>query len=496
MMADLRADDPPVKTAPSNIEAEQAVLGCLLYNNDAFHRYEGLRAQHFHDPYHQRLYEVIAALIGKGQLAEPILLSDRFREDPAFEEMGGTFYFADLVDRAPPAANVAAYALQVIDLSMRRDLIRISGDIAAEAMASDNDKSGREQVEAAELELFALGETQATRGFQPFTNYIQEAIDQAIVAHSQPGGLSGISTGLADLDAKLGGLHRSDLIIIGGRPSMGKSSLAVNIGLNVARAYAATIQPDGTMKPYKGGRVGFFSLEMSGPQLAMRMMAEISRVAGDRVRRGAIEYQELSSFRDAGDEIRTIPFHIDDSGSLTIAQLATRARRLKRTKGLDLLIVDYLQLLTGSKGARGDNRVQEVSEITVGLKGLAKELDIPVIALAQLSRTLEGRDDKRPQLSDLRESGSIEQDADVVMFCYREEYYVSRLEPAFGHPTYDDWMIKMEEVKGKGEIILGKQRHGPIGKIELGFNGELTQFFDLPRHYSAGGPPRSPHASD
>jgi replicative DNA helicase len=490
------APDVSLDTAPSNLDAEQALIGCVLYDNDAFHRYDGLQAQHFFEPFHQRLYEVMAAIIGRGSLADPISLSERFSADEGFRELGGTRYLADLVDVAPPAANARDYAVIITDLSLRRDLIRLSGDIAAAANDPSEEATAREQIERAETELFALGETQASKGFVKLSAYISDAIDQAAAAHNTGGGLSGISTGLADLDEKMGGLSPSDLIIIGGRPSMGKSSLAVNIGLNVARAYAGSPQPDGTMRAYKGGRVGFFSLEMSGAQLATRMMAEVSRVSGDRLRRGAVDHSEFGAFRDAGGELADIPFWIDQSGSLSIAQLSTRARRLKRTAGLDLLIVDYLQLLSGAKQYRGDNRVQEVSEITVGLKALAKDLDIPVIALAQLSRTLESREDKTPMLSDLRESGSIEQDADVVMFCYREEYYVSRTEPDQKSPKHEDWELAMEACKGVGDVIIGKQRHGPIGKVRLGFNGELTQFFDLPRHYSAGGAPRSPHASD
>jgi replicative DNA helicase len=303
----------------------------------------------------------------------------------------------------------------------------------------------------------------------------------AAEAHSRDGGLAGLSTGLIDLDQKIGGLHPSDLIIIAARPSMGKSSLAANIGFDVARNYAWEPQPDGTKKTVRGGVVAFFSLEMSADQLALRLLAEVSGVSGDRLRKGEIDAMEFGRVRDAAIEIQDAPFYIDDTGGISLAKLTARARRLKRTVGLDLLIIDYLQLITMGNSSRQENRVQEVSAITQGLKALAKELSIPVIALAQLSRQVENREDKKPQLADLRESGSIEQDADMVMFIYRESYYLSRLEPREGTEEHFKWQEQMDQVRGLAEIVIGKQRHGPIGTVKVSFNEDLTKFGNLAR---------------
>jgi len=482
---DLRPVSPDVTIAqaPSNIEAEQALLGALLYDNAAFERLgDNLQGRHFFEPFHQRLFTAIEAQIRKGQLAEPILLAEQFSRDPAFEELGGVRYLAVLVDRAPPAANAPDYARAVYDLALRRDLIRIGGEIATVAQASDAELDARDQIEQAEQQLFELAESGGvTQGFVSFADALQGAVAMAAEAHSRDGGLAGLSTGLIDLDQKIGGLHPSDLVIIAARPSMGKSSLAANIGFDVARNYAWEPQPDGTKKTVRGGICAFFSLEMSADQLAMRMLAEVSGVSGDRLRKGEIDAMEFGRVRDAAIEIQEAPFYIDDTGGITLAKLTARARRLKRTVGLDLLIIDYLQLITIGGSARSDNRVQEVSAITQGLKALAKELKIPVIALAQLSRQVENREDKKPQLADLRESGSIEQDADMVMFIYRESYYLSRLEPREGTEEHFKWQESMDQVRGLAEIIIGKQRHGPIGNVKLSYNEDLTKFGNLAR---------------
>jgi replicative DNA helicase len=483
---DLRSahNDVEIPHAPANIEAEQALLGIVLYDNAAFERIgDYLQARHFYEPFHARLYGAIETHVRKGQLAEPILLAEQFSRDPAFEELGGIRYLADLVDRAPPGANAPDYSRTIYDLALRRDLIRIGGDIATTATAPDEELSARDQIEAAEQQLYTLAESGGTsQGFKPLAEALHGAVTMAAEAHSRDGGLAGLSTGLIDLDQKLGGLHPSDLLILAARPSMGKSALAVNIAFHVARNYAWEPQPDGTKKTVSGGVVAFFQLEMSADQLAMRMLADVSGVSGDRLRKGEIDAVEFGRVRDAALEIQDAPLFIDDTGGITMAKLAARSRRLKRMHGLDLIVVDYLQLVT--MGGKVDNRVQEVSAITQGLKTLAKELAVPVIALAQLSRQVENREDKKPQLSDLRESGSIEQDADCVMFIYREEYYLSRTEPREGTPEHLTWQDQMDQVAGLAEVIIGKQRHGPIGTVKLSFNSDLTKFGNLARDHS------------
>jgi replicative DNA helicase len=468
---------------PANLEAEQALLGALLYDNAAYERLsDRLAPHHFHEPFHQRMYAAIEAHIRKGQLAEPILLADEFKRDPAFEELGGLRYLADMVDRAPPAANAPDYARAIYDLALRRELIRIGGDISVTAQQTgDSELTARDQIEAAETALYTLAESgTSSTGFVPFADALRGAIDMAAEAYSRDGGLAGISTGLIDLDQKLGGLHPSDLLILAGRPSMGKTALATNIAFHVARNYAWEPQPDGSKKTVNGGVVAFFSLEMSAEQLSMRLLAEVSGVSSDRLRKGEIDASEFGRVRDAAIEIQDSPLYIDDTGGLAIGKLAARSRRLKRQYGLDLIVVDYLQLITGdSKG--NDNRVQEVSMITQGLKALAKELAVPIIALSQLSRQVENREDKRPQLSDLRESGSIEQDADVVMFVYREAYYKGRAEPREGSPEHLAWQEEMDQIVNLAEVIIGKQRHGPIGTVKLHFNADLTKFGNLAR---------------
>ena len=407
---------------PHNLDAEQALLGILLFDNSAYERLgDRLSAAHFYEPFHGRLYQATEEHIRSGRLAEPIVLMDRFRADPAFHDLGGVRYLANLVDRAPPAANARDYGELIYDLALRRELIRLGGEIAAEAGGGDPDADARDQIEAAEQKLFALAETGApSTGFIDFSVALTGAVEMAAEAYSRDGGLAGLATGLTDLDQKLGGLHPSDLLILAGRPSMGKSSLAMNIAFNVARHYAYEIDASGEKKTAAGGVVAFFSLEMSAEQLSMRVLADVSGVSSDRLRKGEIDASEFGRVKDAVVEIQSAPLHIDDTGGLSISKMVARARRLKRTHGLDLIVVDYLQLLTtGGKGGREQNRVQEVSEITQSLKALAKDLSVPVIALSQLSRQVENREDERPQLSDLRESGSIEQYADLVMFVYR-----------------------------------------------------------------------------
>jgi replicative DNA helicase len=475
-------NDVDIPHPPANVEAEQALLGALLYDNAAFERLgDNLEPRHFYEPFHQRLFAVIQTQIRKGQLAEPILLAEQFSRDPAFEALGGVRYLADLVDRAPPAANAPDYARAIYDLALRRDLIRIGGEITVRAQAPEDAQSAMDQIESAEASLYSLAETGgASQGFVSFVDALGGALEMAAEAHRRDGGLAGLSSGLIDLDQKIGGLHPSDLVILAARPSMGKTSLAANIAFHIARHYAWEPQPDGSRKTVSGGVVAFFSLEMSAEQLAMRLLAEVSGVSGDRLRKGEIDASEFARIREAALEIQEAPLHIDATGGLSIAKLAARARRLKRQHGLDVIFVDYLQLITSGE-SRNDNRVQEVSMITQSLKALAKELNVPVIALSQLSRQVENREDKKPQLADLRESGSIEQDADMVMFIYRESYYLSRLEPREGTPEHLTWQENMDKVAGMAEIIIGKQRHGPIGTVKLSYNEEITKFGNLAR---------------
>jgi replicative DNA helicase len=473
--------------APHNMEAEQALLGVLLYDNAAYERLtDSLQARCFYEPFHQRLFQSIETHVRKGQLAEPILLADEFKADPAFQELGGLRYLADLVDRAPPAANAGDYARVIFDLSLRRELIRIGGDIATAAQGGNEEKrAARDQIEAAEQSLYTLAESgTASSGFVSFGDALRGAVEMTAEAYSRDGGMSGVATELIDLDQKIGGLHPSDLVVLAGRPSMGKTALATNIAFNIARKYAYEIQPDGSKKTVQGGVVAFYSLEMSAEQLALRMLADASGVSGDRLRKGEIDASEFGRVRDAAMELQEAPLYIDATGGISIAKLTARARRLKRQVGLDLVVVDYLQLVTGSDLGSNANRVQEVSQITMGLKALAKELACPVIALSQLSRQVEQRDDKRPQLSDLRESGSIEQDADMVWFVYREAYYVGRAEPREGTPEHLTWQEEMDRLHGLAEVIIAKQRHGPIGTVRLSFNSDTTRFGNLARdHY-------------
>ena len=469
--------------APANVEAEQALLGALLYDNGAYERLnDALQSQHFYEPFHGRLFASIEANIRRGQLADPTLLAEQFQRDPAFQELGGVRYLADLVDRAPPAARAADYGRAIYDLALRRELIRIGGDISTTAHEGDPELSAQDQIEAAEQQLYTLAETgSASSGLIGLDVALTHAIEMAAEAYNRDGGLSGISTGISDLDAKLGGLHPSDLIVLASRPSMGKSSLCANIAFNVARRYAWEPQPDGSRKTVSGGVVAFFALEMSAAQMAMRLLAEVSDVPSDKIRRGEITAAEFGRIRDTAAEIQESPLFIDDTGGISISKLVARARRLKRTVGLDLIIIDYVQLVTAGAGSRPENRVQEVSQITQGLKSLAKELNVPVIAAAQLSRQVETREDKRPQLSDLRESGSIEQDADVVMSIYRESYYLSRAEPREGTEEHLAWQEKMDLIRNHAEIIIGKQRHGPIGTVKLHYDENVTKFSNLAR---------------
>ena len=488
----MSAAAPTAKRLPFNLEAEQALLGVLLYDNSAYERLtDSLQGRHFYEPFHQRLFSSIETHIRKGQLAEPILLADEFKAEVAFEELGGVRYLVDLVEHAPPAANVVDYARAVIDASLRRDLISF-GDQTSHSAAAAGAGSAHELIESAEQALFGLAEDRGQQGgFSAFDVALDGFMETAAQAMNRGGTVTGLSTGLIDLDAKLGGLHPSDLIILAGRPSMGKTALATNIAFHAARNFMGEAQPDGTVKAVRGGRVAFYSLEMSKEQLAGRIVADVAGVSGDRIRKGQIEPDEYRRMRDAAAVLRKIPLHIDDGGGTSIAKITARARRLKRRQGLDLIVVDYLQLAKGT--GRPENRVAEISEITGGLKAMAKDLGVPVIALSQLSRKVEDREDKRPQLADLRESGSIEQDADAVLFVFREAYYIGRAEPKAGTAEHMAWQDDMSRCEREADVIIAKQRHGPIGTVKLSFDGDTTRFGNLAREGSAGGYDRLPY---
>jgi replicative DNA helicase len=472
---------PIYRTAPHNIEAEQALLGAILVNNDAFYRVSDfLEPKHFLEAIHQTIYETAGSLIRMGKVATPVTLKTFV---PAETDIGGMTvgqYLARLAAEATTIINAQDYGRTIYELALRRDLIGIGEDMVNVAYDAPVDFAPRAQIEDAERRLYELAESgRYDGGFQGFAQAMKVALDMAANAYQRDGKLSGTATGLRDLDTKMGGLQRSDLIIVAGRPGMGKTALATNIAYNVARAHQAQVQADGTMKSVNGGIVGFFSCEMSAEQLATRILAEQTGISSSLIRRGGISQTEFDKIRDYTIELQRLPLYVDETGGLSISQLTARARRLKRQKGLDLIVVDYIQLLQGSGKRGNDNRVQEVTEITTSLKALAKELNIPVIALSQLSRQVESRDDKHPQLSDLRESGSIEQDADVVLFVYREEYYLQNKEPKPGTPEHATWQTEMELALGKAEVIVAKQRHGPTGSVRLQFEGQFTRFSDF-----------------
>ncbi len=476
------------ENVPQNIEAEQQLLGAILTNNDIYDRIASIvRAEHFYDPVHARIYEIASARIQKNALASPVTLKAFLEDDEGLKELGGPAYLARLAGAAISGFAARDYAQMIYDLAIRRELIALGRDISARAAEVNVESEPKEQIVEAEQRLYKLGEEgQGETGFQSFLKAVTDAVMVANAAYQREGGLAGVSTGLEDLNKKLGGLHKSDLLILAGRPSMGKTSLATNIAFNIAKAYKKGQLPDGTEGAVDGGVVGFFSLEMSAEQLAARILSEASEVPSEQIRRGDMTEAEFRRFVEAAKTLEACPLYIDDTPALPISQLAARARRLKRTHGLDALFIDYLQLVRPATAK--DSRVNEVSEITQGLKAIAKELDIPVVALSQLSRQVESREDKRPQLSDLRESGSIEQDADVVMFVFREEYYKEREKPS--DDKLDEiakWQESMEAVHGKAEVIIGKQRHGPIGTVELSFEGRFTRFGNLAKTWQGGG---------
>jgi len=451
LVARLENRDAEYRVQPHNIEAEQALLGAILVNNDAFYRVSDfLLPEHFFEPVHQRIFETLGSLIRAGKIATPITLKT-FVGELDLGEMTPSQYLARLAAEATTVINAGDYGRTIYDLAVRRQLIGVGEELVNTAYDAPVELPPREQIEEAERKLYELAEKgRYEGGFQKFGQALRIAMDMAASAYERAGGLSGISSGFRDLDHRMGGLQRSDLIILAGRPAMGKTSLATNIAFNIAKAWRGERQEDGSIKSVDGGIVGFFSLEMSADQLATRIVAEQAGISSHKIRQGRITEADFARLSDVTAAIEQMPLYIDQTGGISIAQLMARARRLKRQRGLDVLFIDYLQLLSGSS-KKGENRVQELTEITTSLKALAKELAVPVVALSQLSRQVENRDDKRPQLSDLRESGSIEQDADVVLFVFREE----------------------------DEVNIEKQRDGPTESVTLQFEAEFTRFGDL-----------------
>lgn len=470
------SDEPrPYRVLPFNEEAEQGLLGVLLIDNRALEKISDfLKFEHFYLPAHQRIYRAITILIDRGQAANPVTLKGYFEKDQDLADIGGAGYLADLAAGIVSTINAEDYARTIYDLHLRRELIALGEEVVNEAFDQNLESDAQNVIEAAEARLFSLAESgQAQGGFVTLRDSVLVAIEHAEKAFKTEGSVTGVTTGLRDLDKLLGGLQKSDLLILAGRPSMGKTALATNLAFNAAKAYAEN-------KGDQGAVVGFFSLEMSADQLATRILADCSNISGDAIRKGNIRQEDFRAFVEASQRLSQVPLYIDDTPALSISAVRTRARRLKRQHGLSMLVVDYLQLLRGSGSKQGqENRVLEISEITRGLKAIAKELEIPVLALSQLSRAVEQREDKRPMLSDLRESGSIEQDADVVMFVFREEYYLSRAEPEPGTEKHMAWQEKMERAHSIGECIIAKQRHGPIGTVRMHFDGRLTRFRDL-----------------
>ena len=476
------SEPPATPSLPQNIEAEAALLGALMVDNRLVEDVQiRLRADHFFEPLHGRIYEAILRMTDKNMVANPVTLKPMFEGDEAMKEVGGPSYLAQLTGSGAAVIGARDFATQIYDLALLRALVGVGREMVEGALDTSEEVAPLTQIERAESELYKVAEQGGGEGkVKSFGDASKEALKVAEAALNSGGGLSGITTGLSELNGRMGGLHRSDLVILAGRPGMGKTSLATNIAFAAATRFLQDlsdgIEPDRSA----GAGVAFFSLEMSADQLATRVLAEVSEIPGEQIRSGKIGRNEFTRFARAASELNNLPLYIDDTPALSIAALRARARRLKRQKGIGLVVVDYLQLLQGTgKGSANENRVQEISEISRGLKQLAKELHVPVLALSQLSRAVEQREDKRPQLSDLRESGSIEQDADIVLFVYREDYYLAAKQPADDHPDFAKWQDDMTRAYGKAEIIVAKQRHGATGKVKVKFDSRITKFSDL-----------------
>ena len=460
---------------PANLEAEQALLGSILVNNDILDEVSNfVNSQIFYDPSHMKIFEVIQNLNNKGMIANPITLKNFFEKENILNEVGGTEYLVKLTRFSGSAKQANDYAKIIHEMYLRRELILISNQLNSDTLnAHSKEQNAENIIENTEKSLFDLAERGSfSQSFLKFNKALDQTIEMATLAMQNDQGIVGVPTGLTELDLKLGGLHKSDLVILAGRPSMGKTALATNIAYNAAQDI---------LKRQEKSSVAFFSLEMSSEQLSTRILSEQARIKSDDIRKGKVTEDEINRYIETSRNIYNLPLYIDETPAITIATLSNRARRIKRLFGLSLIVVDYIQLMR-SNSSKNDNRVQEISDITQGLKALAKELAVPVLALSQLSRAVEQRDDKQPQLADLRESGSIEQDADVVMFVFREEYYLERKQPKLGSIEHAEWQSKMNDVNGLADIILGKQRHGPTGTVKVEFEGIYTKFKDLSKN--------------
>ena len=462
---------------PSNLEAEQALLGSILVNNDIIDEVSNIvKSTIFYDPAHVKIFEVIENLNSKGMIANPITLKNFFEKDNMLNEVGGTEYLVKLTRFSSSAKQAIDYAKIIHEMYLRRELVQISDKLSTDTLNAHSQEQNAENIiESTEKSLFDLAERGSfSQSFLKFNEALDQTIEMATLAMKSDQGIVGVPTGLTDLDEKLGGLHKSDLVILAGRPGMGKTALATNIAYHAAQ---------NLMSRQEKSSIAFFSLEMSSEQLSTRILSEQARIKSDDIRRGKVTESEINRYIETSRNIYNLPLYIDETPAITISTLSNRARRIKRLFGLSLIVVDYIQLMRApNNNNRIDNRVQEVSEITQGLKALAKELKVPVLALSQLSRAVESRDDKKPQLSDLRESGSIEQDADVVMFVYREAYYLENKQPKLGSIEHAEWQSKMNDVNGLADIILGKQRHGPTGMVKVEFEGIYTKFKDLTKN--------------
>lgn len=486
-LTDLENFDNNFDNKFQNIEAEIAVIGCLLWDNRNYEKIADLLYEdHFINKNNKIIFKTIKNLLDKNILVSPITLKNHLENnDIKFDNIK---YLNQIKDSAPSTHNVYHYAKIIYELHIKRSLVGIGQNIIQETIENSNELEGNDLIENAENDLYNLSQSGSTeRKYSPFSQALKSAIDIIDQSFKRDGKIAGLPTGLKDLDKKLGGLHKSDLVIIAGRPSMGKTALGTNIAFNAAKKFKEEEDEFGNKIIVDGGKVAFFSLEMSAEQLATRVLAEQSKITGDKMRKAELSKDDFTKIAKVSSELQNLNLFIDDNPILTIPALRSRSRRLKRIYNIDLIIIDYLQLMSGSSSSRNDGRVQEISEITRGLKGIAKELNIPIIALSQLSRQVEQRDDKRPHLADLRESGTIEQDSDVVMFIFRESYYLERMEPIKkpdeGEEKYNEkhqrWIELCEKNYNTAEIIIAKQRHGPIGTIKAHFDPNFTKFSDL-----------------
>src|SRR5215213_1633110 len=474
------ASEQATQHLPQNVEAEAALLGALMIDNRLVEDVQlKLRPDHFFEPLHGRIYEAILRMTDANRVANPVTLRPLFESDESIKEVGGPAYLAQLTGSGAAVIGARDFAQQIYDLALLRALVGVGRGLVEGALDTSEDVAPLAQIERAETELYKVAEEGGAEGkAKSFAESTKDALAMAERALNSGGHLSGFTTGLEGLNTKIGGLHKSDLIVVAGRPGMGKSALGTNMAFAAARRFLRDTEEGIEPAKSAGAPAVLFSLEMSADQLATRILAEQSGITSENLRTGRISQQEFRDLARAAAELQSLPLYIDDTPGLTIAALRTRARRLKRQKGIGLIVVDYLQLLQGTGRSGNDNRVQEISEISRGLKQLAKELDLPVLALSQLSRAVEQREDKRPQLSDLRESGSIEQDADMVWFVYREEYYLANKNPGDDHADFPKWQEEMNRVYGLAELIIAKQRHGATGKVRMKFESRITRFSD------------------